>query len=311
VETFVTIDFETANESRDSPCEIGLVKFVDGQPLETFHSFLYQERFLPFNERLHGIKPSDVANAPKIDDMLAEISEFIGQYPLVAHYAAFDMQILQIALSRSALSFSTSFYCTKLLAQHALGLPENTLDYVSEQLGIEHPGDHRALNDAKTCGLVATKLLADNNFDNFLEFAASINLRPGQITSNDVIGSTKKSSGANAKMTLDQQEEFLRSIPEAEMHLNPDFDGKNVVFTGKLSSGDQVDAQVAVLKAGGRIQNKVTRSTNMLVYGYQDPAMLRGKPMSEKRLEAAKLREKGFDIEIVDEALFLQMLSSR
>jgi len=310
METFVTIDFETSNESRD-PCEMGLVKFVDGQPVETFHSLLYEERFVPFYERLHGIKPSDVVNAPKIDDILAEITEFIGEYPLVAHYAAFDMRILQIALSRSALSFSTSFYCTKVLAQHALGLPENGLDYVSEQLGIEHPGDHRALNDATTCGLVATKLLADNNFDNFPAFAASINVRPGQVTSDDVIGSTKKSSGAYAKMTLEQQEELLRSIPEAEMHLHPDFEGKNVVFTGTLSSMDRADARVAVLKAGGRMQNEVTRSTNMLVYGYQDPAMLRGKPMSGKRLDAARLSEKGFDIEIVDEALFLQMLSSR
>jgi hypothetical protein len=33
--------------------------------------------------------------------------------------------------------------------------------------------------------------------------------------------------------------------------------------------------------------------------------------MSGKRLDAARLSEKGFDIEIVDEALFLQMLSNR
>jgi DNA polymerase-3 subunit epsilon len=311
METFVTIDFETANESRDSPCEIGLVKFVGGQPVETFHSLLYQERFLPFYEKLHGIKASDVANAPKIDDVLGEITQFIGEHPLVAHYAAFDMRILQIALRRSTLSFSTTFYCTKVLAQHTLGLPENTLEYVSEQLGIEHPGDHRAINDATTCGLVATKLLAEKDFGNLLEFATSVNVRPGQINSDDIVGSTKKSSGAGAKMTREIREEILKSIPEDEMALNPDFEGKYVVFTGTLSSMGKVDAQVAVMKAGGLPQNKVTRSTNMLVYGYQDPGVLRGKPMSGNRLEASKLRDKGFDIEIVNEALFLQMLSSQ
>lgn len=311
METFVTIDFETANESRDSPCEIGLVKFVDGQPVETFQSLLYQERFLPFNQMLHGIKPSDVAKAPKIDDILAEITRFIGGHPLVAHNAAFDMRILQIALSRSTLSFSTSFYCTLVLARHTLGLPENTLTYVSEQLGVAHPGDHRALNDATTCGFVATKMLADHNFDNFHEFAASVNVRPGQINLDDVVGSVRKSSGPGAKMSRERREEILKSIPEAELYLDPDFEGKNVVFTGTLGAMTRVDAQVAVMKAGGFPQDNLTKLTNMLVYGYQDLGVLRGKPMSGKRLRASELRAKGAEIEIVDEALFLEMLSSR
>jgi DNA polymerase-3 subunit epsilon len=311
METFVTIDFETANESRDSPCEIGLVKFVDGQPVETFHSLLYQERFLPFYERLHGIRPSDVANSPMIDDILADVIQFVGEYPLVAHYAAFDMRILQIALSRSAVSFSRTFYCTKVLAQHTLGLPENTLEYVSEQLGIDHPGDHRALNDATTCGLVAAKMLADKGLSDFSEFAAAVNVRPGSINPDGVAGSTKRFSGAGTNMTPERQEEILRGIPANEVYISPDLGGKNVVFTGTLTSMDRADAQVAVLKAGGIPQNNVTRSTNILVYGYQDSGVLRGKPMSGKRLDAAKLLEKGLDIEIVDEALFLEMLSNQ
>lgn len=311
METFITIDFETANESRDSPCEIGLAKFVNGQPVETFQSLLYQERFLPFNQMLHGIKPSDVAKAPKIDDILPEITQFIGEHPLVAHNAAFDMRILQIALSRSSLKFSTSFFCTLVLARHTLGLPENTLTYVSEQLGIGHSGDHRAVNDATTCGFIAAKMLADRDFDNFEEFAASVNVRPGQINSDDVVGSVKKSTGLGSKLSRERREEILRSISEDELYLDPDFEGKNIVFTGALSAMTQTDAQVAVMKAGGYPQDNVTKSTNMLVYGYQDPGVLRGKPMSGKRLRASELRSKGADIEIVDEALFLEMLSTR
>jgi DNA polymerase-3 subunit epsilon len=311
METFITIDFETANESRDSPCEIGLAKFVNGQPVETFHSLLYQERFAPFNQMLHGIKPSDVAKAPKIDEILPEITQFIGEHPLVAHNAAFDLRILQIALSKSSLQFSTSFYCTLVLARHTLGLPENTLTYVSDQLGIVHPGDHRAVNDATTCGFIAIKMLADRGFDNFQEFAASLNVRPGQINSDDVVGSVKKSSGSGTKMSRERREEILRNISEDDLYLDPDFEGKNVVFTGALSAMSRTDAQVAVMRAGGYPQDNVTKSTNMLVYGYQDPGMLRGKPMSGKRLRASELRSKGADIEIVDEALFLEMLSTR
>ena len=194
MESFVTIDFETANESRDSPCEIGLLRFVDGKPVETFESLLFQERFAPFNVMLHGIKPSDVAKSPRIDDVIPAITEFIGDNPLVAHNAAFDMRILQLALSRSSLEFSTSFFCTLVLVRHTLGLPENGLGYVSEQLGIEHPGDHRALHDATTCGYVATTMLTANNFDNFHDFAESAHVRPGLISASDIVGSVKKST---------------------------------------------------------------------------------------------------------------------
>ncbi len=311
METFVTIDFETANELRDSPCEIGLVKFVDGHPVETFQSLLFQERFAPFNVMLHGIKPADVARAPKIDDLVPDITQFIGDSPLVAHNAAFDMRILQLALSRSPLEFSTTFFCTLILARHTLGLPENGLGYVSERLGIEHPGDHRALHDATTCGYIATRMLSDGNFDNFHDFAGSAHVRPGTISSSELIGSVKKSTGTGTKISRERLEEILKSIPEDELYLDPDFEGKNIVFTGTLSGMVRGEAHLAVMKAGGTPQDDVTKATNMLVYGYQDPRVLRGKPLSGKRLKAANLREKGADIEIVDEALFLEMLSSR
>jgi DNA polymerase-3 subunit epsilon len=310
MESFVTIDFETANESRDSPCEIGLVRFVDGQPTETFQSLLYQERFAPFNVMLHGIKPSDVKGAPTIDDLLPEVAQFIGGSPLVAHNAAFDMRILQIALSRSPLDFSTSFFCTLVLARHTLSLPENGLAYVSEQLGIDHPGDHRALHDATTCGFVATTMLRNGGFTALSGLAEAANVRPGTISANDVVGSVKKSTGTGAKLSRERLEEILKSIPEEELYLDPDFEGKNIVFTGALSGMTQGEAKLAVMKAGGWPQGNVTKATNMLVYGYQDPRVLRGKPMSGKRLDAAALCAKGFDIEIVDEALFLEMLSS-
>jgi DNA polymerase-3 subunit epsilon len=178
-------------------------------------------------------------------------------------------------------------------------------------LGIGHLGDHRAVNDATTCGFVAAKMLADHDFDNFQEFAASVNVRPGQINPDDVVGSVKKSNGSGTKMTRVRREEILKSISEDDLYLDPDFEGKNIVFTGALSAMSRTDAQVAVMRAGGYPQETVTKSTNMLVYGYQDPGMLRGKPMSGKRLRASELRSKGADIEIVDEALFLEMLSTR
>lgn len=312
IQSFVTIDFETANEARDSACEIGLVKFVNGEPVEEFHSLLFQDRFAPFNTMLHGISAKDVAKAPKLDDIVKDIISFVGNQPLVAHNAAFDVPILQRAIGRSGIDFSSDYFCTLVLARHKLGLPENGLAFVSEQLDIEHLGDHRAVNDATTCGHVAVKMLTSSGFSSLRELADSVNVRPGSITRVDVSGCVKKQTGSSSKLTRAQLEEILKSIPEDELYLDPDFEGKNIVFTGSLSGMLREEAQLLVMRAGGNPQGGgVTKSTNMLVYGYQDPRALRGKPMSGKRLKAAELRDKGCDIEIVDEVLFLEMLSSR
>lgn len=74
---FVAIDFETANQGRDSACEVSLVPFIEGQPAETFTSYIYQEDFLGINMSIHCIKPGDVANAPEFHEML-ENPEGIG-----------------------------------------------------------------------------------------------------------------------------------------------------------------------------------------------------------------------------------------
>ena len=66
---FVAIDFETANENRDSACEIGLVRFSGGKVVDRFQSLVYQEYFNPFNVSMHGIPENHVAIAPSFDEV--------------------------------------------------------------------------------------------------------------------------------------------------------------------------------------------------------------------------------------------------
>ncbi|MCK6691279.1 MAG: DNA polymerase III subunit epsilon, partial [Thermoanaerobaculia bacterium] len=66
---FVTIDFETANEFRDSPCEIGLT-FVANSKIQETKSWLIKPKydwFNPFNIYIHGISESDVKKSPTFD----------------------------------------------------------------------------------------------------------------------------------------------------------------------------------------------------------------------------------------------------
>lgn len=94
---FIALDFETTGLDRqnDDIIEVGLAHFRDRLLVETYSSFVYTEKEIPLNVRnITGISNDTLEHAPKIDAILHEIAEFIGDYPLVAHNASFDMAFL-------------------------------------------------------------------------------------------------------------------------------------------------------------------------------------------------------------------------
>ena len=96
---FVAIDFETANGSPASPCAVGLVRVRDGKIAESVATLIQppypNNWFHEGNIRVHGIRPSDVDGAPEMHEALAFILTFVGDDPLVAHNAPFDMGVLR------------------------------------------------------------------------------------------------------------------------------------------------------------------------------------------------------------------------
>ena len=96
---FTAIDFETANGSPASPCAVGMVRVRAGKIVDSL-AFLIQPPyphnwFHEGNIRVHGIRPSDVDGAPEMHEALQFILAFVGDYPLVAHNAPFDMGVLR------------------------------------------------------------------------------------------------------------------------------------------------------------------------------------------------------------------------
>lgn len=63
---FVAIDVETANSDMSSICQIGLVRYVNGNLLEEWKTYVDPEDFFdPINISIHGIDESIVRSAPK------------------------------------------------------------------------------------------------------------------------------------------------------------------------------------------------------------------------------------------------------
>lgn len=82
MQSFVSIDFETANENRGSACSVGLIRYVDGVEQESFTTLLRPIEELNYfswrNINVHGITPDDVVGAPEWSEVDGEIRDLIG-----------------------------------------------------------------------------------------------------------------------------------------------------------------------------------------------------------------------------------------
>lgn len=98
-DSFVALDFETANYKRTSVCSVGMVKVVNHELTETFYTLVNpNDYFSPKNIDVHGIQPEDVLSAPDFKYVYPYMLQFIDQLPVVAHNAAFDMSVLHASL---------------------------------------------------------------------------------------------------------------------------------------------------------------------------------------------------------------------
>jgi DNA polymerase-3 subunit epsilon len=163
---FVTIDFETANYSRDSACAVGLVKFQDGKKVDSFYSLIRPPVLYvvsEFTEDVHGLTADDIKDAPAFPELWKTVRQFIGGFPLAAHNAPFDMSVLEAVLNRYELEIpALRYFCTCNLARNAWPqLESHALTFLGEHFGIVYNA-HHALDDAETCGKIA--LLAAEKF---------------------------------------------------------------------------------------------------------------------------------------------------
>jgi len=155
---FCAIDFETANQNRASACSIGLVKVQDCQIVDEFHSLINQREtwFRPdWTEEIHGITAEMTAAAPTFGEIWPRIAAFIGDLPLAAHNARFDMGVLAAMLEEENLEwvFPESICSMQVARLRWPALPNHRLDSVAAHLGIELD-HHEALSDARACARI-------------------------------------------------------------------------------------------------------------------------------------------------------------
>lgn len=181
---FVALDFETANETRNSPCSIGLVRVENGLVTDRYYTLIKPEpiRFSPWNIKIHGIRPSDVANAPTFDVVWPEIRSFIGSNVVAAHNASFDMSVLRHTLDQYGLTYpEIPYFCTVVAAKKTFpDLINHKLNTVSAHVGFSFC-HHNALEDAEACARVLVAAIQEKEAESLEAYCKSIRSSFGKL----------------------------------------------------------------------------------------------------------------------------------
>src|SRR6266516_4840582 len=144
----VALDLETTglHVEQDEILEIAAVKFQGNTILDKMETLVSPGRPIPFRvQRLTGITPRQVAEAPNFESIARQLQLFLGDYPLVGHSIPFDVGFLRRrGLVRNNPLIDTFELATVLLPS----LPSYNLGQVADALGVSvAPGRHRAMVD--------------------------------------------------------------------------------------------------------------------------------------------------------------------
>ncbi|PIV90195.1 hypothetical protein COW46_04905 [Candidatus Gracilibacteria bacterium CG17_big_fil_post_rev_8_21_14_2_50_48_13] len=185
-QTFIIFDTETTGldvRSGDKIIEIAALKVHDGKEVEggRFEMFVNPERDIPFEaQQVNNITLDMVKDAPKIQEVLPEFLAFVGDFPLVAHNAEFDVGFLEEEMfMQNPFARLPTVLCTKKLSR-ALAPKEkfHNLDTLSYRYNISLPTDrHRAMADVELLALVFEKMLEAGNITTFADLCAKAQIR--------------------------------------------------------------------------------------------------------------------------------------
>ncbi len=152
INNYVALDIETTglNPANDRIIEIGMAKVENGVITDKYQQLINPQR--PIEDRiiqLTGINDSMVENAPVINDIIADIIDFIGELPLLGHNIIFDYSFLKKSAVNNKLTFEKDGIDTLKIARRLLpDVEHKSLESLCKHFNINAGNSHRAYDDA-------------------------------------------------------------------------------------------------------------------------------------------------------------------
>ncbi|WJY97887.1 exonuclease domain-containing protein [Corynebacterium fournieri] len=205
--SFVGFDVETANRRWGSICQIGLVKIIDGEEVDRV-SWLCKPpaslaQFEEGNVAIHGITEQDVADAPDVQDCIADMVTFVGDLPLVAHNAQFDASALRDACLACGIDTPKMLFACTLAQARAtkLDVANHRLPTLAEHFGTSLDNHHDACEDAAACAGVMVGLARQaGHTGSLMSFVHDSGFTLGSIDETRVTPVLRDRSGAGRAM---------------------------------------------------------------------------------------------------------------
>jgi DNA polymerase-3 subunit epsilon len=187
----IVLDTETTGLdplTGDRLIEIGCVELDNRFPTgRVFHKYLNPDRDVPAGAfAIHGISTEFLKDKPRFPDICEELIAFLGDAPLVAHNAMFDLGFLNAELERccKALVARERLVDTLMLARRRNPAGPNGLDHLCQRYGIDNSRrtKHGALLDAELLAEIYVELIGGRQASLVLVEAGRVTITTGSQT---------------------------------------------------------------------------------------------------------------------------------
>ena len=153
-EEFVVFDIETTglNSHTNKIIEIGAVKIKAGRIIDRYSQLINPEISIPYQiTEITSITNEQVANQPKINEVIGKFVEFIGDAVLVAHNAPFDMGFIKRDIKEYLnIDLENSVIDTLQMARDLFpDFKKYGLGDLNKSLGLALEKHHRAVDDSQ------------------------------------------------------------------------------------------------------------------------------------------------------------------
>lgn len=159
----IVLDTETTglDYTREKIIEFAAVRLENGKIKAKFQTLINPKQHIRKSSMaIHGISEEMVQDAPTEAEILPQILEFIGDYPIVAHNAIFDYSFLNEACIRNYDKELTNpkIDTQQMFKEVCPDLPSHGLEALTRKFNVEFTTHHRAMADTMGLALAYPEL---------------------------------------------------------------------------------------------------------------------------------------------------------
>lgn len=299
---FVLMRIECCNHYKDTPCRVALVGVKDSR-IEKQREFMIDPEDSFFEFMISGIQLADLRGKGSFVEHWEDIQSFIREYPLLVVTAdGYDADVLFNAISRYHVDCASILYLTaKAVLRRSVSTYSYRFDFLCDLLNVPVTDSCMPLDLASNWCDLLIAALKDNEAQDLLTFVDNNKIIIGSISSESY-------SKCYIKRMYKPRKRENIELDESNFEEEHPFYAQNIVFTGTLQYFERAKAQEYVERIGGHCPSGLSKTTNYLVVGVQNPAQVGPDGLSSKQKKAIKYKEEGVEIELLSETEFIDIM---